>query len=289
MEMRKYLTMALLLGLATTHAPAKSEANDVPPVAPIPTAKQVAWQQLETYAFIHFGLNTFNDKEWGYGNSDVKTFNPAKLDCEQWARTFVEAGMKGVIITAKHHDGFCLWPTHTTDYCIRNTPYKNGEGDIIGELSKACKKYGLKFGVYLSPWDRNQASYGSPFYVKYYQRQLKELLSNYGEMFEIWFDGANGGDGWYGGAEEKRTIDRRTYYNFPRIHEIVDSLQPNAAQCSEVQRWRSRLPMGGQRERICRRNLLVDDSLEYRLPRLSRQQEATIRMGRGRPVDACRV
>lgn len=233
MEMRKYLTMALLLGLATTHAPAKSEANDVPPVAPIPTAKQVAWQQLETYAFIHFGLNTFNDKEWGYGNSDVKTFNPAKLDCEQWARTFVEAGMKGVIITAKHHDGFCLWPTHTTDYCIRNTPYKNGEGDIIGELSKACKKYGLKFGVYLSPWDRNQASYGSPFYVKYYQRQLKELLSNYGEMFEIWFDGANGGDGWYGGAEEKRTIDRRTYYNFPRIHEIVDSLQPNAVKFSD--------------------------------------------------------
>lgn len=136
--------------------------------------------------------------------------------------------MKGVIITAKHHDGFCLWPTHTTDYCIRNTPYKNGEGDVVGELSKACQKYGLKFGIYLSPWDRNQASYGSPYYLKLYQRQLKELLSNYGELFEIWFDGANGGDGWYGGAEEKRTIDRKHYYDFPKIFQIVDSLQPNA-------------------------------------------------------------
>lgn len=196
------------------------------PIQPVPTAKQMAWQKLGTYAFIHFGLNTFNDKEWGYGNSDVKTFNPKKLDCEQWARTLVAAGMKGVIITAKHHDGFCLWPTRTTDYCIRNTPYKNGEGDVVGELSQACKKYGLKFGVYLSPWDRHQASYGSPYYLKLYQRQLKELLSNYGELFEVWFDGANGGDGWYGGAEESRTIDRRNYYNFPRISKLLTVYNP---------------------------------------------------------------
>ena len=226
--MKKSLLFALCLGLATITAAAQRNYSQVDPIQPVPTAKQVAWQKLETYAFIHFGLNTFNDKEWGYGNSDVKTFNPKKLDCEQWARTLVAAGMKGVIITAKHHDGFCLWPTRTTDYCIRNTPYKNGEGDVVGELSLACKKYGLKFGVYLSPWDRHQASYGSPYYLKLYQRQLKELLSNYGELFEVWFDGANGGDGWYGGAEESRTIDRRNYYNFPRIFEIVDSLQPNA-------------------------------------------------------------
>ncbi len=226
--MKKSLLFALCLGLATITAAAQRNNSQVDPIQPVPTAKQVAWQKLETYAFIHFGLNTFNDKEWGYGNSDVKTFNPKKLDCEQWARTLVAAGMKGVIITAKHHDGFCLWPTRTTDYCIRNTPYKNGEGDVVGELSLACKKYGLKFGVYLSPWDRHQASYSSPYYLKLYQRQLKELLSNYGELFEVWFDGANGGDGWYGGAEESRTIDRRNYYNFPRIFEIVDSLQPNA-------------------------------------------------------------
>lgn len=226
--MKKSLLVALCLGLAAITVAAQRNYSQVDPIQPVPTAKQVAWQKLETYAFIHFGLNTFNDKEWGYGNSDVKTFNPKKLDCEQWARTLVAAGMKGVIITAKHHDGFCLWPTRTTDYCIRNTPYKNGEGDVVGELSQACKKYGLKFGVYLSPWDRHQASYGSPYYLKLYQHQLKELLSNYGELFEVWFDGANGGDGWYGGAEESRTIDRRNYYNFPRIFEIVDSLQPNA-------------------------------------------------------------
>lgn len=167
--MKKSLLFAFLLGTAMT-ATAQRNANQVEPVLPIPTAKQVEWQKLETYAFIHFGLNTFNDKEWGYGNTDVKTFNPTNLDCEQWAKTLVAAGMKGVILTAKHHDGFCLWPTHTTDYCIRNTPYKNGEGDLVGELSEACKKYGLKFGVYLSPWDRNQASYGSPYYVKFYHR-----------------------------------------------------------------------------------------------------------------------
>ena len=194
----------------------------------VPTPQQYAWQQLELTAFLHFGINTFTGREWGDGKEDPALFNPSELDAEQWVRTLKEAGFKMVLLTAKHHDGFCLWPTRTTDYCIRNTPYKNGEGDVVGELSLACKKYGLKFGVYLSPWDRHQASYGSPYYLKLYQRQLKELLSNYGELFEVWFDGANGGDGWYGGAEESRTIDRRNYYNFPRIFEIVDSLQPNA-------------------------------------------------------------
>ena len=198
------------------------------PILPVPEPKQVEWQQIETYAFIHFGLNTFNDREWGYGDTDPKTFNPTNLDCEQWAQTLVKAGMKGVILTAKHHDGFCLWPFEGTDYSVKNSPWKNGQGNVVKELSEACKKYGLKFAVYLSPWDRHQANYGTPEYLPYFYAQLHDLLTNYGPVFEVWFDGANGGDGWYGGAKDIRTIDRKNYYNYPRIYEMLDSIQPQA-------------------------------------------------------------
>ena len=210
----------------SAHAATKVDAPK--PILPIPEQKQIDWQKMETYAFIHFGLNTFNDREWGYGDSDPKTFNPTRLDCEQWARTLVAAGMKGVILTAKHHDGFCLWPFAGNDYNVSRSPFRGGKGNVVRELSEACRKYGLKFAVYLSPWDRSRADYATPGYLPYFYAQLRDLLTNYGDVFEVWFDGANGGDGYYGGAKDTRTIDRKNYYNYPRIFQMLDSIQPNA-------------------------------------------------------------
>lgn len=231
--MRKTLFSFLLLAsLGTVRLFGQAAAPT--PILPVPETKQVEWQKMGTYAFVHFGLNTFSDREWGFGDTPASVFNPTDLDCEQWAQTFVNAGMKGVILTAKHHDGFCLWPTKLTEYCIRNSPYKNGKGDVVQELGDACKKYGLKFAVYLSPWDRNAAHYGTPEYVDYFYKQLHELLTRYGKVFEIWFDGANGGDGWYGGANCVRQIDPKTYYQFERAYQMIDSLQPQAIIFSDT-------------------------------------------------------
>jgi alpha-L-fucosidase len=223
--MRRTTTLVIaLIGLALASCTQRPERS-----YPIPTRQQLEWQQIETYAFIHFGLNTFNDMEWGYGNTPSHTFNPTQLDCEQWVLTLKACGMKGVILTAKHHDGFCLWPTETTDYCIKNTYYKGGEGDLVKELSEACKKHGLKFGLYLSPWDRHQSEYGYEGYVSVYHQQIEELVSNYGPLFEFWFDGANGGTGWYGGADEMRSIVAEHYYDYEKARAIVWKYSPEAS------------------------------------------------------------
>lgn len=200
----------------------------------VPSARQIAWSKLEFYNFLHFTVNTFTDKEWGYGDEDPRIFNPAEFDADAIVEILKEAGSKGVILTAKHHDGFCLWPTKTTDHSIKKSPYKNGHGDIVRELSEAAARHGLKFGVYVSPWDRHQASYGTPKYIKNYREQIRELLTGYGPLFEIWHDGANGGDGYYGGAREKRIIDKLHYYDWPGTWALERKLQPNAALFSDV-------------------------------------------------------
>lgn len=185
----------------------------------VPTPQQYAWQQMELTAFLHFGINTFTGREWGDGKEDPALFNPSELDAEQWVRTLKEAGFKMVLLTAKHHDGFCLWPTATTKHSVASSPWKNGQGDVVKELRAACDKYDMKFGVYLSPWDRNAECYGdSPRYNEFFIRQLTELLTNYGEVHEVWFDGANGE-----GPNGKKQV-----YDWDAFYQTIQRLQPRA-------------------------------------------------------------
>ena len=202
------------------------QANSQSPCGPVPSENQLRWQDMEMYAFIHYSLNTYTDQEWGFGNEDPKLFNPSDLDCRQWARVCKQAGMRGIIFTAKHHCVFCMWPSKYTEYSVKNSPWKDGKGDVVRELADACREEGLEFAVYLSPWDRNHPEYGRHAYVEYFRNQLRELLTNYGDIFEVWFDGANGGDGWYGGANETRKIDRTTYYEWPETYKMIRQLQP---------------------------------------------------------------
>jgi alpha-L-fucosidase len=224
----------LILLLSVISLAACSQVKPPGPFGPVPSDRQLAWHEMEYYMFVHFTVNTFTDKEWGYGDEKESVFNPTQLDCRQWAKVAKDAGMKGIIITAKHHDGFCLWPSQFTDHSVKNSVWKDGKGDVLKELRQACDEYGLKFGVYLSPWDRNSAVYGTPEYLIYYRNQLRELLTNYGDVFEVWFDGANGGDGYYGGAREKRKIDNKTYYDWANTHKIVRELQPMAVMFSDA-------------------------------------------------------
>ena len=218
-------TILLLFSTATTVS-AQTVAKTT--YGPVPNENQLRWQEMEMYAFIHYSLNTYTDQEWGYGNEDPNLFNPSHLDCRQWARVCKLAGMKGIIFTAKHHCGFCMWPSAYTEYSVKNSPWKNGKGDVVKELAEACREEGLQFAVYLSPWDRNHKDYGKPEYVTYFRNQLRELLTNYGDIFEVWFDGANGGDGWYGGANETRRIDGKTYYDWAETFRMIRELQPQA-------------------------------------------------------------
>jgi alpha-L-fucosidase len=220
------------LAFALSYCQEKATSPD--PILPVPHERQIAWQELEYYGFVHFNMNTFSDREWGFGDEKPWQFNPTELDAKQWARVAKEAGMKGLIITAKHHDGFVLWPSAYTAHSVKNSPWRDGKGDLIREFVDACRAEGLKVGIYYSPWDRNHPDYGKPKYITYMRNQLTELLTNYGELYEIWFDGANGGTGWYGGANEERKVDKFSYYDWPTTIELVRKLQPNAMLFSDA-------------------------------------------------------
>jgi alpha-L-fucosidase len=219
---------------AAAASPLLAATTPLAPYGALPSARQLAWSTLEYYNFLHFTVNTFTDREWGNGDEDPAIFNPTHFDADAICEALNASGSKGVILTCKHHDGFCLWPTKTTDHSIARSPYRKGKGDIVKEVSQAAARHGMKFGVYLSPWDRNQATYGKPEYIQLYRRQLRELLTNYGPLFEIWHDGANGGSGYYGGARETRTIDKTHYYDWARTWQLEAELQPGACRFSDV-------------------------------------------------------
>jgi alpha-L-fucosidase len=191
---------------------------------PVPTKQQLAWHEMEFYLFTHFGPNTFTDKEWGEGTEPEDIFNPTNLDCRQWCRVAKAAGAKGIIITAKHHDGFCLWPSKYSTHTVRESKWKNGKGDVLKELSQACKEYGLKFGVYISPWDRNHPKYGTPEYNDVFVNMMKEIFTNYGPIWELWWDGANGE-----GPNGKKQV-----YDWDRFKKTVRQLSPNTVIFSDV-------------------------------------------------------
>ena len=243
-----------------------------------PSPRQLAVEQMEFYAFVHFTVNTFTDREWGEGTEDEAVFNPTEFDADQWADALCAAGMKGLILTCKHHDGFCLWPSAMTSHCVKNSPWKDGNGDIVREVSDACRSHGLKFGIYLSPWDRNQPLYGQGKpYDDYFCAQLTELLTGYGEIFSVWFDGACGE-----GPNGKKQV-----YDWDRYYALIRALQPGAAisVCGPDIRWCgneagytrpsewSVLPTGFAEADEVAENSQKEDSAKFRKRKLDSSQD----------------
>lgn len=205
------------------------------PFGAIPSERQLAWQEKEMYVIMHFTPTTFQNKEWGFGDADPAIFNPSNFNATKIVAAVKAGGFKGITVVAKHHDGFALWPTKSTAYNISKSPFRNGKGDLVKEMMDATHQAGLGFGIYCSPWDRNNANYSLPAYINdVYYKQLNELYSNYGQLHTVFYDGANGGDGYYGGANEKRSIDASTYYNYDKIWTIVRKMQPMAAIFSDI-------------------------------------------------------
>ncbi len=206
-----------------------SKSLDEQLVVPVPNERQMAIFNMGYYNFIHFGINTFTHKEWGSGHEPLSKFKLKNLDTDKWVQDLIATGSKGVILTAKHHDGFCLFPSKYTDYCIKNTPFMDGKGDVVGSLAKSCKKYNFKFGFYLSPWDRHEPTYGSEAYNDYFCNQLEELCTNYGEIFCVWFDGACG----------EGPNGKKQRYDWERYYEVIHKYQPNCiiSNCAKDVRW----------------------------------------------------
>jgi alpha-L-fucosidase len=189
---------------------------------------------MELLGFVHFSMNTFTDREWGFGDEPAELFQPTELETDQWARVAAEVGMEELILTAKHHDGFTLWPSAFSDHSVSDASWRDGGGDVVADFVASARRYGLKVGLYLSPWDRNHPDYGKHAYIEAYRGQLTELLTGYGAINEIWVDGANGGTGYYGGSNEERRIDRRSYYRWPETMALVKSLQPHTLIFSDA-------------------------------------------------------
>jgi alpha-L-fucosidase len=220
--MKKLNLLSTILLLNVLIVPASAQL--IKPFGPVPTQQQMNWHDMEFYLFMHFGPNTFTDLEWGHGTEDPNTFNPSQLDCRQWARIARDAGAKGIIITAKHHDGFCLWPSKFSKHTVKQSKWRNGKGDVLKELSKACKEYGLKFGIYISPWDRNHPQYGTPGYNDIYVKTMREAVRKYGPIFEMWWDGANGE-----GPNGKKQV-----YDFHRFEKVIRKIAPDAVVFSDI-------------------------------------------------------
>lgn len=216
----RYIIILLLIVVITTNC---TQTNPPKPYGAVPSERQLIWHEMKYHAFIHFGPNTFTDIEWGQGDESPDVFNPSDLDCRQWAKVIKEAGMEGAIITAKHHDGFCLWPSKYSTHTVRESQWREGKGDVLKELSEACKEFGIKFGVYVSPWDRNHPTYFTSEYNNVFKKMLEEVLTNYGDVYYVFFDGAfsMGPDG------------KRQEYDWEGFTEVVRRCQPNAVIFSD--------------------------------------------------------